>query len=121
MKTNDAHVSERSQRHLAAGVLKQASQDLRRFQGATSAVERELYLDAYRWLMCDDHSWPFSFPNVCRMLNRVPDELRQQLIGDLSFGFFGKWARRCGRAAQRLQTSVSRLFASGPSARTRYA
>ena len=48
MKANDLNTSEESQRELAAGVLKQAAQDLRRFHGATSRVERELYLDAYR-------------------------------------------------------------------------
>ena len=36
MKTNDADMSDASQRDLAAGVLKQAAQDLRRFRGATS-------------------------------------------------------------------------------------
>ena len=40
--------------------------------------------------MSDDFSWPFSFPNVCRLLNRAPDELRQELVGDLVFGPFGQ-------------------------------
>ena len=38
-----------SRKELADGILKQAAIDLRRFHGATSAVEREFYLDAYRW------------------------------------------------------------------------
>ena len=63
MKGNDADISDESQRELAAGVLKQAAEDLRRFHGATSKVERELYLDAHSWVMSDDYSWPFSFPN----------------------------------------------------------
>ena len=46
--------------------------------------------DAHSWVMSDDYSWPFSFPNVCRLLNRVPDELRQELVGDLAFGHFGQ-------------------------------
>ena len=36
MNANDADISGESQRELAAGVLKQAAQDLRRFHGATS-------------------------------------------------------------------------------------
>jgi len=36
--------------------------------GATSAIERELYLDAYRWVISDDCFWPFSFLNVCQLL-----------------------------------------------------
>lgn len=84
MKANDSY-PEQSQRKLAAGVLEQAAQDLRRFHNATSKLGRELYLDAYRWAMFDDYSWPFSFPNVCQILNRKLEELRQELIGDLAF------------------------------------
>jgi hypothetical protein len=107
MKTNNADSLE-----LAAGVLKQAAQDLRRFHGATSRVERELYLDAYRWIMSDDHSWPFSFPNVCRLLNRVPEDLRQELVGDLASGPFGQWARCCSRAVRRFLDSLTQRFAT---------
>jgi hypothetical protein len=78
MKPNDADILEESQRELAAGalkqaaqrelaagVLKQAAQDLRRFRSRTSKIERELYLDAYRWLTVDECSSPFSFLNIC--------------------------------------------------------
>jgi hypothetical protein len=106
MKTNDLNTSEESQRELAAGVLKQAVHDLRRFHGARSRVERELYYDAYGWVMSDDYSWPLSFPNVCRLLNRVPEELRQELVGDLAFGPLGQWTRRCGRAVRRVLDSL---------------
>ena len=112
MKTNDAYVSDQSQRELAAGVLKQASQDLRRFHRQTSRIERELYDDAYRWVMSDDYSWPFSFPNVCRLLNRAPEELRQELIGDLAFRPFGQWTRRCSRAVRRFLDSLTQRFAT---------
>jgi hypothetical protein len=106
MKANDLNTSEESQRKLAAGVLKQAAQDLRRFHGATSRVERELYYDAYSWVMSDDYSWPHSFPNVCRILSRTPEELRQELVGDLAFGPLGQRARRCARAARRVLDSL---------------
>jgi hypothetical protein len=72
MNPTDTFISETSQRELAAGALKQAARDLRRFHGAATAIERELYLDAYSWLMSDDCSWPFSFLNVCRLLNPEP-------------------------------------------------
>ena len=106
MKANDLNTSEESQRELAAGVLKQAAQDLRRFHNATSRVERQLYSDAYSGVMSEDYSWPFSFPNVCRLLNRAPEELRQELVGDLAFGPFGRWVRRCHRAARRFLDSL---------------
>jgi hypothetical protein len=125
MNANDADISEESQRELAlgalkqaaqrelaAGVLKQAAQDLRRFHNATSKIEQELYLDAYRWAMFDDYSWPFSFPNVCQILNREPEELRQELIGDLAFGPSGQWIRRCSRAVRRFSDSLTQHFAA---------
>ena len=123
MKANDADFSEGSQRELrvdelkqaaqrelAAGVLKQAAQDLRRFHGATSKIERELYFDAYRWLTVDECSSPFSFLNICQLLNLAPDNVRHELVGDSSLGALSYWAQRCGRAADRLWTSFSHFF-----------
>jgi hypothetical protein len=123
MKTNHADISEESQcalatgdlkqaaqYELAAGVLKQAVQDLRRFHGATGKVERELYLDAYRWLTVNECSSPFSFLNICQLLNLAPDNIRHELVGDSSLGALSYRARRCGRAAGRLWTSFSHFF-----------
>src|SRR4026207_1882745 len=111
MKGNDTNTYERSQCELADGVLKQAAQDLRRFYGATSTIERELYLDVYRWVMSDDCSWPFSFLNVCQSLNLVPEHVRQDPAGNLSLDTFSRCGRHCARIVQRLQmllTNVSR-------------
>jgi hypothetical protein len=123
MKANDADFSEASQRELAvdglkqaaqrelaAGVLKQAAQDLRRFHGATSKIERALYFDAYRWLTVNEYSSPFSFLNVCQLLNLAPDDIRHELVGDSSLGALSYRARRCGRAAGRLWASFSHFF-----------
>ena len=110
MKTAEDYISETSQRELASGVLKQAVQDLRRFHGATSAIERELYLDAYSWLTSDDSSWPFSFLNVCQLLNLTPDIVRQELVADASGGFFTYWTRRSVRAARSFQIFFNRIF-----------
>jgi hypothetical protein len=112
MKANNTHSLEESERQLAAGVLKQAAQDLRRFHDATSKVEREIYYNAYSWVMSEDYSWPFSFPNVCRLLNREPEELRQELVGDLTFGPFGQWARRGSRTIRRFLDSLTQRFAT---------
>ena len=127
MKINDTEISEEgkrespldelkgaAQRKLAAGVLKQAAQDLRRFHGATSKIERELYFDAYRWLTLDECSSPFSFVNICQLLDLAPDNVRQELIGELASGTFSYWIRRCWRAAHRLRSSFKRLFVSEP-------
>jgi hypothetical protein len=125
MKANDADISGESrreltpdvfkraaQRELAAGVLKQASQDLRRFDTATSNIEQELYLDAYHWLTVDECSSPFSFLNVCQLLNLTPENVRQELIGGSSLGARDYWTQCCTRAVRRVQTSFTQLFLS---------
>ena len=123
MKTNGVDISEEikrelevdelkqaAQRELAAGVLKQAAQDLRRFHGATSKIERALYFDAYRWLTVNEYSSPFSFLNVCQLLNLAPDNVRQDMVGDSSLGALSFWTRRCLRATSQLRTSFGHFF-----------
>ena len=77
---------------------------------ATSKIERALYFDAYRWLTVNEYSSPFSFLNVCQLLNLAPDNVRHDMVGDSSLGALGYWARRCLRAAGRLRTSFSHFF-----------
>ena len=110
MNAADDYHFETSQKELAAEILKQAAVDLRRFHGATSAVEREFYLDAHRWVTSDDSSWPFSFSNVCQTLNLAPGSVREEVLGDLSLGAVGYWTRRCGRAARKFQIFLSNTF-----------
>jgi hypothetical protein len=109
MKGNDTNTYERSQCELADGVLKQAAQDLRRFHGAVSAIERELYLDAYRWVMSDDSSWPFSFLRVCESLNLVLEDVRQDLIDQQSLGALSRWSRRCAQSVKRVQALLRKV------------
>jgi hypothetical protein len=118
MNIAESYLAGTSQKELAAGVLKQAAQDLRRFHGATSAIERELYFDAYRWVLSDDTFWPFSFLNVCQLLNLTPDIARQELVADASVGFFTYWTRRSTGAARSFQTFLSCLFTTNRSAPT---
>jgi hypothetical protein len=101
---------ETSQKDLAAGILKQATLDLRRFRGATGGVEREFYVDARRWLRSDDCSWPFSFLNVCQLLSLTPETVREDVLGDLSLGAFAYYTRRCGRATRRFKIFLGNMF-----------
>jgi hypothetical protein len=110
MNAADDQQFETSRKDLAAGILKQAAVDLRRFHDATNAVEREFFLDAHRWVTSDDYSWPFSFLNVCQTLNVAPETIRKEMLGDLSLGAVGYWTRRCGRAARKFQISLSNIF-----------
>jgi hypothetical protein len=112
MNAADDYQFETSRRDLAVGILEQATLDLRRFHGATSGLEREFYLDAYRWVISDECSWPFSFLNVCQVLNLAPETVREEVLGDLSLGVVGYWTRRCGRAARRFKSFLSNTFAN---------
>ena len=116
MNAVDDYQFETSRKDLAAGILEQATLDLRRFHGATNGLEREFYLDAYRWVISDDCSWPFSFLNVCQVLNLAPETVREEVLGDLSLGVFGYWTRRCGRAARRFKIFLSSIFTTERSA-----
>jgi hypothetical protein len=95
---------------MAGSVLRQAAYDLRRFRGATSGVERQLYLDAYDWVTADDFLWPYSFVNICQLLNLAPESLRQGLLTDASLGLFIYLVRRGGRAARSFQIFFNRVF-----------
>ena len=91
---------------LAIGVLKQAVHDLRRFRRATGKVEREVYLDAYRWITASDFSWPYSFVNICTVLDVPPETLRAELLGDVSLGWFAYWRKFGGRVARTMRVSM---------------
>ena len=116
MNAADHHyVAKTNQKDLAAGVLKQAAQDLRRFNGATTSVERELYLDAYSWITSDDCDWPLSFLNVCQLLHLSPDIVRLELLADASAGFFTYWSQRCARAVRSIQSFLNDPFTKSSS------
>ena len=95
---------------LVAGVLKQAAHDLRRFRGATKGFRRELYLDAYSWITANDFSWPYSFVNVCQLLDVPPDVVRAEVLADASLGWLDYWTQRAGRVSRKVQASVVRIF-----------
>jgi hypothetical protein len=93
-----ADLKQSAQRQLAAGVLKQAALDLRRFHGVTSGAGRAVYCDACRWLTSNDNSSPFAFLNVCRALGLAAETVRAELISNLSLGTFRYWRRRVASA-----------------------
>jgi hypothetical protein len=77
-----------AEKGLALGVLKQAAFDLWRFRDATKGADRELYLDAHSWIIGNDFSWPYSFMNVCKLLDLCPEVVRVELLADASLGSF---------------------------------
>ena len=98
------------EKDLAAGVLKQAARDLRRYRAATKGAERELYLDAYSWIIAYDFSWPYSFVNVCTLFDVCPEIIRAELLADASLSPLHYWSRRADRLSKKLKSSFVRVF-----------
>lgn len=103
-----------AEKGLAAGVLKQAARDLRRFRGATKGVKRELYEDAHSWITAYDFSWAYSFMNVCKLLGVCPEAVRAEVLADASLGSLDYWTQRAGRISRTLRSSFVRAFAGDP-------
>lgn len=101
------------EKDLALGVLKQAARDLRRFHSATKGVKQELYLDAYSWVTANDFLWPYSFVNVCKLLNVCPEVVRTEIFADASLSWLNYWTKRAGNVSRRVRASFARAFA-GP-------
>jgi hypothetical protein len=99
------------EKDLALGVLKQAARDLRRFHSATNGVKQELYLDAYSWVTANDFSWPYSFVNVCKLLNVCPEVVRAEIFADASLSWLDYWTKRAGNVSRRVRASFARAFA----------
>jgi len=99
------------EKDLALGVLKQTARDLRRFHSATKGVKQELYLDAYSWVTANDFLWPYSFVNVCKLLNVCPEVVRAEIFADASLSWLEYWTKRAGNVSRRVRASFSRAFA----------
>ena len=93
---------------LAKGVLVQAKQDLRRFRATEDWIGREIYADAYSWVVSDDLWWPYSFLNVCEVIGLAPEALREELLADTRPGLYS----HSRRIARRISTSVKGSFAN---------
>jgi hypothetical protein len=109
-----ASVEPAPEKGLAAGVLKQAAHDLRRFRSATGGVKRELYLDAHSWITATDFSWPYSFVNVCKLLQVCPDVIRSEILADASLGWLDYWTQRAGRLSRKVRDSLTQVFTASP-------
>jgi hypothetical protein len=67
------------ERRLAIAVLQDAVDCYQKYLRARDRKARQLFLDAEEWIASDDRSWPFSFDNVCDLLQINPEYLRQGL------------------------------------------
>ena len=96
---------------LAKGVLVQAKQDLRRFRAAQDDIGREIYADAYSWVVSNDLWWPYSFLNVCEVLGVASQVLRMELLTHTQPGWYSQSRRIAQRISTSLRGSLANVFA----------
>ena len=65
--------------HLVIAMLQDAIECFQKYRFAIDENGRELFEDAREWFASPDRKWPFSFENVCGILNLDADYLRQGL------------------------------------------
>jgi hypothetical protein len=77
LRRKGAHEPER---RLVVAVLEDAVDCFQKHIRARDDKARQLFLDAEEWIRSEDRSWPFSFENVCDLLQINPEYLRRGLI-----------------------------------------
>jgi hypothetical protein len=77
LRRKGAHEPER---RLVVAVLEDAVDCFQKHIHARDDKARRLFLDAEEWICSQDRSWPFSFENVCDLLQINPAYLRRGLI-----------------------------------------
>jgi hypothetical protein len=77
LRRKGAHEPER---RLVVAVLQDAVDCFQKHLFARDRRARQLYLDAEEWISSDDRSWPFSFENVCDLLQINAEYLRHGLM-----------------------------------------
>jgi len=68
------------ERRLVVAVLQDAVDCFQKHVIARDRKSRQLFLDAEEWVVSDDRSWPFSFENVCDLLQINAEYLRCGLM-----------------------------------------
>ncbi|MFN8624939.1 MAG: hypothetical protein U0587_02980 [Candidatus Binatia bacterium] len=68
------------ERRLVAALLEDAVECYQKHLRARDPKARRLFLDAEEWICSEDRTWPFSFENVCDLLQINPEYLRRGLL-----------------------------------------
>ncbi len=68
------------ERRLVVALLQDAVECFQKHLFARDRKKRQLFRDAEEWICSTDRTWPFSFENVCEVLQLDPDYVRQGLL-----------------------------------------
>jgi len=77
LKRKGAHEPER---RLVVAVLQDAVDCFQKHLWARDRKAHQLFVDAEEWIISEDRSWPFSFENVCDLLQINAEYLRRGLL-----------------------------------------
>lgn len=72
------------ERALALAVVWEAVFDLQKFRFAARRRQQRLYWEAYEWVASTDRGWPYSFVNLCEILEMNPVAVRRQLLAEMA-------------------------------------
>jgi hypothetical protein len=91
---------------LAAAVLEDAINCFQKHCEARDPKARRLFDDAAEWIGSDDREWPFSYVNICELLDLHPDYVRSGLLS-------WRASRQDGRAPARRRPADGAPFRGG--------
>jgi hypothetical protein len=77
LKRKGAHEPER---RLAVAVLQDAVDCFQKHLRARDRKAQQLFSEAEEWICSEDRSWPFSFENICDLLQINAEYLRRGLV-----------------------------------------
>jgi hypothetical protein len=68
------------ERRLVIAILEDAVDCFRKHLFARDHKSQQLFEDAESWILSEDRDWPFSFENICELLDLNPEYLRRGLL-----------------------------------------
>jgi hypothetical protein len=88
---------------LVIAMLQDAVECFQKYRFAIDEHGRQLFEDAREWIASDDRAWPFSFENVCGILNLNAEYVRRGLT---------QWSERAEAARRRAKVVPFKTVAS---------
>lgn len=75
-------MAEPAELRLAISIMTSTIGDLVKYRHRSTETAAQLYDEARDWLRSTDDKWPFSFENICYLLDLPADRLRAELLRD---------------------------------------
>ncbi|MEK7649426.1 MAG: hypothetical protein AAB367_00455 [Patescibacteria group bacterium] len=68
------------ERRLMLAVLEDAIDCFQKYAHTNDRGGRQIFCEAYDWIMSPDKRWLFSFENICQIVEMDPDYIREGLM-----------------------------------------